>query len=240
MSFCVKCGSQLKDNEMFCGSCGSPVEGGVSKEAISLDGKKAFADYFKHPVSTIKNLSNSLDVKSTIIIFTLVVLLGAYIPFKPIKSIFSALTSMVSLFGKDASSAIKTKINLLYFTFLFLTIIFFVMGTLFILIYSNIRGRKESFVSSLNIFVLCSIPAILALILSVLLFGASSLSTALIIFGLALSGTLLYSQFKETLNLSDLDSFIAFVLVNAITYGGTFYIAYTIIKAQLSSIDKLL
>jgi uncharacterized membrane protein YvbJ len=44
MSFCVKCGSKLGDNEMFCGNCGQPVEGSPSKAAVSLNGKKAFAD----------------------------------------------------------------------------------------------------------------------------------------------------------------------------------------------------
>jgi hypothetical protein len=240
MSFCVKCGSKLGDNEMFCGNCGQPVEGSPSKAAVSLNGKKAFADYFKYPVSTIKNLSNSLDVKSTIIIFAILVLLTAYIPFKPIKSAASALTSGLAMFGSDIGDTIKSKINGLYFTFLFLAIIFFITGTLFILVYGAIRSKKESFISSLNLFVLCSIPAVLTMVLSALIFGANSFSMVLMIFGLALSGILLYSQFKETLTLSDLDSFIAFVLVNVISYSVTFYIAYSIIKAQLAALEKML
>lgn len=240
MSFCIKCGSQVGDNEKFCGNCGQPVEGIVSKKTISINGKKAFADYFKHPVSTIKTLSGTLDVKSTAIILSVVLLLSAYIPFKPVKSMASVLTSTLSLFGSEVSNSIDTKVNLLYFTFLLLTIIFFVIGILVILIYANIRGRKESFISSLNLFVLCSIPAVLAMLLSALIFGVNSFSIVLMAFGLSLSGILLYSQFRENLKLSELDSFIALVLVNVITLSATSYIAYIIIKAQLSSLEKLL
>lgn len=239
MSFCVKCGSQIGDNEMFCGNCGEPVEANPSKTPISLDSKKAFVDYFKYPVSTIKNLSDSLDVKSTIIIFAVLVLLTAYIPFKPIKSAVSALTSGLAMLGSDIGNTVKSKVNSLYFTFLLLAMIFFITGTLFILVYGAIRSKKESFLSSLNLFVLCSIPAVLAMVLSSLIFGANSFSMVLIIFGLVLSGILLYSQFKETLTLSDWDSFIAFVLVNVISYGVTFYVAYSIIKAQLAALNNI-
>lgn len=240
MSFCVKCGSQIGDNEMFCGNCGEPVEVIPSKATISLNGKKAFVDYFKHPVSTIKNLSDSLDIKSTIIIFAVLIFLTAYIPFKPVKSAFSALTSGLAMLGSDIGNTVKSKVNTLYFTFLLLAIIFFITGTLFILAYGAIRSKKASFISSLNIFILCSIPAVLAMVLSALIFGASNFSMVLIIFGLVLSGILLYSQFKETLTLSDLDSFIAFVLVNVISYGVTLYVAYSIIKAQLSALNNIL
>lgn len=237
MSFCSKCGTPLDGGEMFCGNCGQPIEGSAPK-ANSIDVKKSFINYFKHPVSTIKNLVYSLDLKFTAIICTIVVLLTAYIPFKPIKSLASIVTSGMNIVSGGSGSVIQSKINSLYFTFLAFAILFYVLGAALVLVYASIRGKKESFMRTLNLFVLCSIPAVLALALSALIFGLNSFSVILTIFGFALSGILLYSQFKEVLSLTDMDSFIAFVVVNALSYGITFYLVYSSIKTKLDVLNN--
>lgn len=237
MKFCQNCGSQLQGGEAFCGNCGKPVEGGEVKVKSSINITKAFVDYIKCPVTTNKNLVYTLDAKLTFIIFAIIALLTAYIPFKPIKSAISMFsTNLMSLgyMGKE----IKSKINSLYFTFLLFAIIFFVIGTMAVLIYSAIRGRRESFIRMLNIVVLSSIPAVFAIVLSAIILGLNSISIILITFGFALSGILLYSQFREVLTLSELDSFIALVIVNALSYSITFYIAFSTLKSKMEAFES--
>lgn len=235
MKFCNKCGKEIEKDERFCGNCGNNFSSTFSNKTVSIN----VVDYFKDPVITIKNLVYSLDLKFTAIIFLVISLLIAYVPYKPINKIASRLISGVGMFEAAYASEIKSAIKSIYFTFLILSIVFFITGGLAILIYSHIRSSKETFMKTLNIYILSSIPAVLTILLSSLILGINTLSIMIIILGFTVSTILLYSQLRKVLLLSEIEAFISLVLVNLLSYSITFYIAFIIIKDKLEAFESM-
>lgn len=58
MAFCAKCGNEIKDGEMFCGSCGAPV--GQAEQATQAAGNDKFND-IKNQALGILNTKDTTD-----------------------------------------------------------------------------------------------------------------------------------------------------------------------------------
>lgn len=239
MKFCNNCGKKIENNEMFCGNCGKEVSSSANIRYYSKKVSIRFVDYFKDPIMTVEKLVNSLNFMLTGIICLVMSMLIAYVPYKPIKKITSVFSLGFGMFDGEYAREIKSKVLSLYFTFLILSIIFFTIGALVILIYGNIRGRKEDFIGTSNIFLLSSIPAVLSILLSSLILGINTLSIMIIILGFTLSTILLYSQLRKVLLLSEIEAFISLVLIDLFTYSITFYIGFIIIKDKLEALGNI-
>lgn len=239
MKFCVGCGHQLEDEDIYCGNCGQLVQ------INSADSKtKLFMNLLKHPVITLRELIYSLDNIKTIIISAILILISAFAPFRLIKVTFSKVIASMGAFSsflsgaenKALSQEMNSKVNSIFFAILLCVILYFVLNTAIVFAYTNIRRKKEAFIRIVKTIVLSSVPFSVAFLLGSVIFGFNALSLILIIFGASLSILILFQQLKDVFHLSDLDSFIALVASKVLSYGITTYILFSVLKNKMGSL----
>lgn len=126
MLFCSKCGSELLDGSVFCGNCGArQQEVNIDSQqsiqspivlAIPSINAKDINNHLKQiltiiwnmvikPVSTIKNLVNTLDQKSTIIVAVLFALIQGILSVWKLQSMISAVEEIIANFGTKLSTS---------------------------------------------------------------------------------------------------------------------------------------
>lgn len=136
MSFCSKCGSEILDGVVFCGNCGAKQYGentypqeniqyptspppslavlSINTQDISHHLKETLAiiwNMFIKPVSTIKNLVQTLDQKSTIIVAVLFALIQGLLSLWKLQSIISTFDKTIANFSTKLSTSVGSIMN---------------------------------------------------------------------------------------------------------------------------------